>query len=265
MNLCLHIRTHLTNFRTKLTLSLVLVLAMLFSGAHAQTTNSSQSFKLIELFTSHGCSSCPRADKLLGELLESDPELMALEYHVDYWNTLVHGNAGNFVDPFSSADYTQRQREYSVSNLSGQQGVYTPQAVINGVTAAVGSDSKNISKALQQARTAAFNIDQKPSASDSSALQITVSGGEQERQIFAGTDITLVRYIDSATTKITGGENQNLELINHHIVFEVTKLGQISGDEDMSYTISAPKDGEGCVVLVQEDALTPVFAALECA
>ncbi len=263
MNLSFHICTRLTNLSAKLPLSLVL--AMMFSGVHADTTNSGQSVKLIELFTSHGCSSCPRADKLLGELLENDPDLLALEYHVDYWNTLVHGRAGNFVDPFSSADYTQRQREYNVSNLSGQPGVYTPQAVVNGVTAAVGSDRKNITSALQRVRAAAFDINQEPSSSDPSVLQITVNGGDQQRQIFAGTDITLVRYIDSASTKITGGENQNLELVNHHIVFEVTKLGQISNDEDMAYAISAPKEGEGCVVLVQEGALTPVFAAFECA
>ncbi len=262
MNSYSHILTNLTDFRTKLVLFLALALSA--SGVFAESANSGKSVKLIELFTSHGCSSCPRADKLLGELLENDPKLLALEYHVDYWNDLVHGGAGNFVDPFSSAEYTTRQREYNAAKLYGQPGVYTPQAVINGQYAAVGSDQHHITKALNKVQAATFEINQEPNPSDSSALQVTVSGEQQQLQAFAGTNITLVRYIDSASTKITGGENQNLELVNHHIVFEVTQLGQISNDEDMVYNIGAPNEGEGCVVLIQEGAFTPVYAALEC-
>lgn len=262
MNFNLRILTNVFEFRGRLALFLMLTITA--SGAFAETATSGKSVKLIELFTSHGCSSCPRADKFLGELLENDPELLALEYHVDYWNTLVHGSAGNFVDPFSSAEYTLRQREYNAAKLYGQPGVYTPQAVINGQYAAVGSDQHHITKALNKKQTAAFEISQESNASDASILQVTVSGDQQLRQALAGTDITLVRYIDSASTTITGGENQNLELVNHHIVFEVTQLGQISDDEDMVYTIGAPIEGEGCVVLVQEGAFSPVYAALEC-
>ena len=262
MKFCSRDRTLMTGVRG--TLTLLMMLLVISSAASAASTSSGKSVKLIELFTSHGCSSCPPADELLGELLNNDPELLALEFHVDYWNSLVHGSAGNFVDPFSSSKYSMRQREYSVAKLSGRPGVYTPQAVVNGVIAAVGSNRRHISKALKIERAAAFEIHQEPSASDPSVLQISVTGDQQQRQALAGTDITLVRYIDSALTEITGGENRNLELVNHHIVFEVIQLGQISSGSDMVYTISAPDDGEGCVVLVQEGALTPVYAALEC-
>jgi len=225
---------------------------------------SDESLKIIELFTSHGCSSCPAAERLLGELLDNDESLIALEYHVDYWNSLVHGNDSNFVDPFSKPEYSMRQREYSIARLAGRPGVYTPQVVINGVIAAVGSNRRHISKALKNKRRAALSITLRTNAADESVLQVGVSGEQQQQRDLKGTDIMLVRYIDSADTLITGGENRHLTLTNHHIVFDVVRLGEVTPAKDMSYNIDAPSPGEGCVVLVQEGALTPVYAAIEC-
>ncbi|MFT4727149.1 MAG: hypothetical protein ACI9UN_001644 [Granulosicoccus sp.] len=233
-------------------------------GSEKSQKSSGGSVKVIELFTSHGCSSCPAADHLLGELLDKDEDLIALEFHVDYWNSLVHGSSGNFVDPFSKSEYSMRQREYSVSRLAGRPGVYTPQAVINGISAAVGSNRRHIIKALKHRQAAALQITLQPSETDQTVLQIGVTGDQQRLQDLQGTDITLYKYIDSAQTRITGGENRDLVLTNHHIVYEVLRLGQVSSTSDMSYNITVPVQGEGCVVLVQEGALTPVFAAVEC-
>jgi len=235
------------------------------SHASDKSQNASgEFFQIIELFTSHGCSSCPAADRLVGELLEKDESLMALEFHVDYWNSLVHGNDSNFVDPFSKSEYSMRQREYSAAGLAGRPGVYTPQVVINGVIAAVGSNRRHISKALKNKRKAALRITVKTDVDDESVLHISVSGQQQQLRELQGTDIMLVRYIDSADTFITGGENRDLTLTNHHIVFDVLRLGQVTSTADMSYNIEAPASGDGCVVLVQEGALTPVYAAMEC-
>ena len=233
-------------------------------AAEITPAQSGEDVKIIELYTSHGCSSCPPAEVLLGELLANDDKLLALEFHVDYWNNLIHGRDGNFVDPYSKASYSKRQRDYNVSRLAGRPGVYTPQAVINGTIAAVGSNRRHIGKALKRKAPAAFQIRLRPHETQSSSMHITVSGNEQRRRALRGTDIVLVRYIDSATTQITGGENNRLELHNHHIVTDVQPLGQISAESDMSYTVDVPKEGEGCVVLVQEGARSPIYAALEC-
>lgn len=236
-------------------------LAILTGGGHAAEKGS---LKLIELFTSHGCSSCPSADALLGDLLEEHEDLMALEYHVDYWNSLVHGGDGSFTDPFSNADNSMRQREYNHAKLAGRPGVYTPQAVVNGRSASVGSNKRHIVKALavEAKQSLSILIDNDNQNADS--LRVNISGDASQLEELQGMDIRLVNYIDEATTEITGGENRHLTLVNHHVVMEVASLGEISANGSLSFEIPRPATGEGCVVLVQEDALTPIFAAAEC-
>ena len=85
---------------------------------------------VVELFTSQGCSSCPPAEAFLGELA-TRPNVVALEFHVDYWDYI------GWQDPFGSPAYTKRQRGYSAS--MGTPYVYTPQMVIQGRIHEVGS------------------------------------------------------------------------------------------------------------------------------
>jgi len=113
--------------KIKLSLALTLLLSPVAG-------NSGQ---LVELFTSQGCYSCPPADELLGELIEEQPDLVALEFHVDYWDDLHYGAAGVWKDPFSDAEYTLRQRRYNATDLVGKQGVYTPQMIVNGRAAQI--------------------------------------------------------------------------------------------------------------------------------
>ena len=220
--------------------------------------------KLLEMFTSHGCSSCPKADKLLGNLLEEHDDLMALEYHVDYWNSLVHGSDGSFTDPFSKADHSIRQREYNHAKLAGRPGVYTPQAVVNGRTASVGSNKRHIVKALSARTEQSLSIVIDGDSQSGDSLRVNISGEANQLEDLNGIDVRLVNYLDKATTEITGGENRDLTLVNHHVVMNVVTLGEVSASGDLNFEIPRPATGEGCVVLIQEGALTPVYAAAEC-
>ena len=100
---------------------------------------------VVELFTSQSCSSCPPADDLLTELARTRPDILALDFHVTYWDRL------GWKDPYSLPQATQRQRRYS--ELWGQDGVYTPQLVAGGRRQAVGSDRGDVLAAIAAAAT----------------------------------------------------------------------------------------------------------------
>ncbi len=78
---------------------------------------------VVELYTSEGCSSCPPADAWLSRL-KADPGIVALAFHVDYWDRL------GWKDRFASAAYTQRQAQSQRS--SGARFSYTPQVIVDG-------------------------------------------------------------------------------------------------------------------------------------
>jgi hypothetical protein len=87
---------------------------------------------LLELFTSQGCSSCPPADKL-AEQLATDPGLVVISRPVTYWDRL------GWKDTLAREDNTALQQAYARTGLTEQNGVYTPQLVIDGSFGTVGS------------------------------------------------------------------------------------------------------------------------------
>ena len=96
---------------------------------------------LLELFTSQGCSSCPPADKLLGEFAK-DPSLIALSLPIDIWDYL------GWKDTLSLPGHTARQRAYA--EIRGDRQVYTPQLVVNGSMHVVGSDRAAVEHAIAE-------------------------------------------------------------------------------------------------------------------
>src|SRR5437763_17082228 len=98
---------------------------------------------VVELFTSQGCSSCPPADRLLGELAH-DPAIVALSLPIDYWDYL------GWKDTLANPRHAARQKAYS--KVRGDHEVYTPQVVVNGSIHALGSDKSAIEMAIAKSR-----------------------------------------------------------------------------------------------------------------
>ncbi len=81
-------------------------------------------------------------------------------------------------------------------------------------------------------------------ASDGRELSVSVSGSHVQLQALVGTSVSLIRYIDSATTPVTSGESRDLELINHHIVYEISRLGDVDAERALNVAAAAPILGE---------------------
>src|SRR5438128_11082459 len=94
---------------------------------------------VVELFTSQGCSSCPPADKIVGELAK-DPNVIALSMPIDYWDYL------GWKDTLADSRFSARQKAYS--HVRGDRDVYTPQVIVNGAAHVIGSDRARIDGAI---------------------------------------------------------------------------------------------------------------------
>jgi hypothetical protein len=201
--------------------------------AHAQTQSRAA---VVELFTSQGCSSCPPAEAYIGELAQQK-DVLALSFHVDYWDDL------GWKDPFSSKISTERQSAYS--NALGRSSVYTPEVVIDGKDDYVGTDRRNIGKALAAAR---------------SGVRIGISLGEEDVVVDLGaqekaapSEVFLVTYLHKATSSIGRGENAGRTLVQFNIVRGIHMLGRWNGDP-VSFRArlsSLPPDATDVAVLLQ--------------
>mgnify|MGYP003627992962 FL=1 len=212
---------------------------------------------VVELFTSQGCSSCPPAEAFLGELADR-ADVVALEFHVDYWDSLNYMWHGEWKDPFSAPEHTQRQRHYNVA-IRGQSGVYTPQMVVDGRFEAVGSRRGQVTDVIDRAAAAAGKLTVAVTATDG-RLTASVSDGAR-----GAADIVLVRFLDRAETVVKKGENHGKVLVSRHIVREVRKLGIWRGTQT---AVDLPPDstgaGMGCAVLVQAVNHGPILGAALC-
>ena len=201
---------------------------------------------VFELFTSQGCYSCPPADELLGKIIEDNEDILGLEFHVDYWDTLVYGSAGMWKDPFSSSAYSKRQRDYNRLPLAGRSGVYTPQIVVNGDYAFVGSNARNAKKQIK--RKSGWVLDASVAYSDDGHLNITVDG-----EYKTNADIWLVTYEKFHATDVSSGENKGKVMNNFNVVREFESVGKWEGKPiSFEVTFKELDQNQNCAVIVQE-------------
>lgn len=262
-----------------LAVSAAAVLSM-FSGITAKTSNAAESevFAVAELFTSQGCYSCPPADALFGEIIEKYPDVVALEYHVDYWDALVHGNDGSWKDLFSDPEYTAKQQAYNISQLEGRRGVYTPQMVVNGSYAAVGSQRRFVENALTTLPSPALKLEVTPieAETESGETTLNVSALATSENLPLKSGLWLVVFHQQRSTDITAGENSRKTLINHHIVTSISPIGRLGnvlktdvpdaeGRLLLAENVTVKlEEGQGCAVLIQDDLPGTIHAAGYC-
>jgi hypothetical protein len=194
-------------------------------------TTSSRPAVLLELFTSEGCSSCPPADRLLEELaggkLVDGVEIVPLSLHVDYWNHL------GWRDPYSSADFSQRQDSYAASLSSD---VFTPQLVVDGSAQVVGSDRREalatIARAAKVAR-AAVKIETADGAAAAplrAAWRVTVDAAPLVKRPPL-TYLFVAVTEDGLQSSVAHGENAGKTLHHTGVVRTLRPLGRVWLDQ----------------------------------
>ncbi len=177
-------------------------------------------FRIVELFTSEGCSSCPPADKLLTKLVQqNDSNTYVLAYHVDYWNKL------GWKDVFSNSEYSARQ--YAYANALGLDGVYTPQIIVNGKQQLVGSNEQTLKNALNSKNDLIneVNILAKVFV-DSSNIVVHINLPSKN---INNINVVLVQL--EATTIIKRGENEGLTLHHNNIVKSFKTIKNVDSND----------------------------------
>ena len=190
---------------------------------------SYQSFAILELFTSEGCSSCPPADRLLPQLASTNANILPLSFHVDYWDRY------GWKDPFSNASFTDRQRDYA--KKFKLESIYTPQLVINGEYELVGSNRSSaeadIKKLLAENASLQLTIEDVKREGDKISVSCHLAGNLENCDLLAAV------VQKHAEVNVKAGENDGAKLSHTNVVRSFLKL---PAKEKMDLQLSVPAD-----------------------
>jgi hypothetical protein len=222
---------------------------------------------VVELFTSEGCSSCPPADALLARMDKTQPvqgaEVIALAQHVDYWNQL------GWSDPFSSHEFSERQGEYA--RAFGNDGVYTPQMVVDGRAEFPGGDSgkafDEIASAAHEPKAEVMLSRADAGQDEGGALRFSVRV-EKPPKVSDGdaADVLLAITEGGLSSDVARGENSGRKLTHVGVVRRLTKLGELgagafSTEASVALDKNWRRENLRAVVLLQERASRRVVGA----
>lgn len=198
---------------------------------------------VVELYESQGCSSCPPANANVNAIADR-PGILALNFAVTYWDYL------GWKDVFAKPGFTARQWDYAKASGRGQ--VSTPQVIINGRAAVVGSNPATLAAAIRDNARATAG----PTIGVTTG-RVTIGAGAAA----APATIWLVRY-DPRTlaVPIRAGENDGRTLDHRNVVRSLDALGGWRG-QAVSFVVPAGNPTYRSAILVQQGKGGPIIAA----
>ncbi|MCX8999323.1 DUF1223 domain-containing protein [Rhizobiaceae bacterium BDR2-2] len=224
-------------------LTCLAVMAGLIAPATALGGEGTAPRGVVELFTAQGCVSCPPADAVFEKLVRQG-DVVALAYHVDYWNYL------GWSDTLGTQENTQRQYGYAKS--LGRSNVYTPQAIINGRDHVNGADLVGINARLDTFGNKGAGLTVPVSATlRNGELGIEIGGGQGKAEVV----VAYFRRVQSV--EVLKGQNKGRKATYWNSVYDVQTVGMWEG---LPLRITLPtsvmkmKKGpgkDGCAVLLQ--------------
>ena len=229
---------------------LVALVAVEHGPARADVGMSTAAPVVVELFTSQGCNSCPPADALLEELT-SQPGVITLSLHVDYWDYI------GWHDPYASPVMTERQQSYARSLRSPY--VYTPQILVDGQVHLVGSHRDKVRQAIDKAAKRGKPVDVQVIRNGGDKIVIPAGHAPDD-----GATVWLAIYDGVHETDVRKGENAGQAIRNVHVVRELVDLGTWIGEAmeiPLDLSAAAAQGRAGCAVLVQQGRTGPILGA----
>lgn len=217
---------------------------LLAASAVAPAQAGGRPAKVVELFTSQGCSSCPPANANLAAI-SGGGDVLALSFGVTYWDYI------GWKDTFAKTSFTDRQVAYEAP--LGHRGPFTPQIVVNGRADLVGNRIAPL-----RALIAASGRPADPPL-DLAGGKVAVGKGEAPA---GGADVWLVRY-DPRTVSVgvRKGENGGRTLPHSHVVRDLVRLGTWGGAA-LSLDVPHAAAGLKTAVLVQVRGGGPILSAI---
>ena len=227
-----------------------LALLLATGGFAAMTPNPSSAADatptrpiLIELFTSQGCSSCPPADAVLRDI-STQGDVLPLAFHVDYWDYL------GWADPFASPTFTARQRAYASHRGFN---VYTPQMVVDGRSASVGSNRSGVLSSIASAKEDAKGA---PSTLTRAGGDVNVTiGTAPAAGASASGKVYLISFDERQSTAIRSGENAGRNIVYANVVRSMRSIGEWQNAPlKITERLRPEERGERLALLVQSNA-----------
>jgi len=228
---------------------LALLAASFFSAGGSMAENAGGVGRpvVIELFTSQGCSSCPPADKLIRKLA-GQPGVFALSLPVDLWDYV------GWKDTLALPYHAQRQRQYAKGR--GDNRVYTPQAIINGIAHVVGSNPSAIKAQAEicYGRDGALSI---PMRADATPSGLNIEVGAAHGAAATAASLWLVRVASRREVHIKRGENSGKMFTYVNVARGFLRIGEWTG-EAASFSVTKEQlesaDADGWMVFLQTGA-----------
>ncbi len=208
---------------------------------------------VVELFLSQSCGQCIPAIEHLTKLA-AKKDVIALSWHVDYWNDMKTRN-GQWVDPFSNAAFTMRQRHYN-EHIRRKSSVYTPQMVIGGAHEAPGAKTNKVEQLMEEVRT----------RNNVATIETRLVDDEiifDIKKPLVGGDAYLVTFLPYIQTDIDSGDNAGQTVHEINVITDVQTLGIVPiGGTQLSTRI--PDEDTSCALIVQEPDQGSIIAATYC-
>ena len=232
-----------------MTRALILVAAVLattasVANAPAEEARRSKPIGVVELFTSQGCSNCPKADRAIEELARRG-NVVTVAYHVDYWNYM------GWQDTLSAKENTERQ--YGYAKTLGIKNVFTPQIVLNGMSDTKLTNPDRLVEELAKLNGTPEGMPVSVSA-ELSPEEMTITIGDGPVAGIDKADVVVAYFRKHSTVEIQKGENQGRKIVYRNAV---TKLETVGIWEGKALTVKLPaavlaKRGfDGCAILLQ--------------